>query len=435
MAVCNLFKNITKSDGTFFMFSQYTEDLTKMATQNELYKVTPSKFIALNLNYENFTNGASTDGKISFPYYLQYKFENGCAYLREYLREKEDIDIEWTPELSANLFWNALAEKDLIKTIEVNGNNYINEVQYVGDINFQSYDEHAGMGYSEIYCYIPNEAKRTYLSGTINKSNTAEGIEYPNKYVRGYGESDEKKLEIDLKVPDQTKYYYTKDICNIDFGVYGNSEDDDSFDINTIIVLYDIYQNDNEPSHSNIPLGLYITGEIDEKNGSVTNSFTKFFNNEDIYNTGTSYGLRICSRFTPTPNNTNIHSIDVNTSTDNTYAAICKTLSEFSKTQEKMNDVVESIYSTHNMFKEQLSIFKNYRTNIPYIKNINDKNYWFVNGQNTGVEAEGGIPTQSYIYKPYDADQINEYILDLENNIGGIKTYKLVLTSDNSLDT
>jgi hypothetical protein len=37
--------------------------------------------------------------------------------------------------------------------------------------------------------------------------------------------------------------------------------------------------------------------------------------------------------------------------------------------------------------RDHLSMFKNYRVNVPYIRKVSGKNYWFVNGRNTGVEA------------------------------------------------
>ena len=39
-------------------------------------------------------------------------------------------------------------------------------------------------------------------------------------------------------------------------------------------------------------------------------------------------------------------------------------------------------------YKELLSIFKNNKTNVPYVKDINGKDYWFVNGKY--VAAVGG---------------------------------------------
>lgn len=416
MAVCNLFKSITKDTGTFFTFSQYTEDLTKMATQNGLYKVTPSKFIALNIDYSKFNNE-------TFPNVLQNDFENGCAYLRE------KDGSEWNPKISSNIFWNMMYEKGLISSTGTDVQKdtsieYINEVKYVGEINLQSYDEHAGMGYSEIYCYIPNEAKRTYLGVNFNSSEIDDVIIYQNTYAVGYTEEEYNRLKnegIDIEIPKGTEYVYNEDV-KLEFDTKVPTNNNDAlFNINTIIVLYDVvYSNGGllDIQYSNIPMGLYITGKIND-DGSVTNTVTKHVNNEDIYNTGTAYGLRICSRFTPSlDNNPNI-----NITTDSSYAAICKVMSEFSKTQAKMNEVVESIYATHGMFKEELSMFKNYRANIPYIKSINGKNYWFVNGQNTNILAEGGVVQNPCDCTAEDKESVVDRFNTLDKNKEEVPKY------------
>ena len=47
---CNLLKRVDSLTGTFFMFSQYTQDLTKQYTQCDKWRCIPSKFAALHLN-------------------------------------------------------------------------------------------------------------------------------------------------------------------------------------------------------------------------------------------------------------------------------------------------------------------------------------------------------------------------------------------------
>ena len=53
MAVCNIFNSLANTTGTFLTFSQYVEDLTRNYAQGDTYKVVPSKFIALNIDYSN----------------------------------------------------------------------------------------------------------------------------------------------------------------------------------------------------------------------------------------------------------------------------------------------------------------------------------------------------------------------------------------------
>ena len=111
MAVCNLFKKLTKNTGTFLLFSQYNEDLTKMVTQPGSYRVAPSRFIALDVNYKNLGVEGS-DLNVIVPQILQNNFENGCAYLRSVY--EGEFESKWTPEISKNLFWNTLLDSGLI---------------------------------------------------------------------------------------------------------------------------------------------------------------------------------------------------------------------------------------------------------------------------------------------------------------------------------
>ena len=54
MAICNLFNEFTNYSGNFLMFSQYVEDVTQNFTKNDTnYRVVPSRFIALNIDYTN----------------------------------------------------------------------------------------------------------------------------------------------------------------------------------------------------------------------------------------------------------------------------------------------------------------------------------------------------------------------------------------------
>ena len=97
MAVCNIFNNLTKSTGTFLMFSQYTEDLAKWQTESIYHKIVPSKFIALDINPGDYNN-------TSLPRLFQVRYENACACY------KNESEFAWLPEYSKRLFWNTMFE-------------------------------------------------------------------------------------------------------------------------------------------------------------------------------------------------------------------------------------------------------------------------------------------------------------------------------------
>ena len=70
-----------------------------------------------------------------------------------------------------------------------------------------------------------------------------------------------------------------------------------------------------EIKYKNIPLGIYFTGTLDN-DCIMSNQITKYVNSEQIYNQGTSYGLRICNRFITNPFSTEIIESTVNGSSN-----------------------------------------------------------------------------------------------------------------------
>ena len=387
MAVCNIFGHLKYNTGNFLTFSQYVEDLTRESTQSVYYRVTPSKFVALDVDYSNFN-----DYKLVKD--LQDVFENGCAVCRGQITDK------WTPDMSTNLFWKSLFDMKLISSDE---NNYINEIKYVGDINIQSYNEYNGVGYSEIYCYIPNEAKEFKYQYSSNTSNQI--TYYSNSTIEGYSAEEFDGAIIAEKLSYMP--YIKTNFSWFDDALNTIKLDSNKFQINTIVVLYDILtktENGSNQLYKNVPLGIYFPGSIED--GKMTNSITKYISNEDIFGAGTSYGLRICSRFSVSPGQNNIKVVDVTVDNDN-YSIISQVMSQMAKSQEKMDEILTKVQSNNLAEKELLSIFKNSKTNVPYIKNINGVSYWFVNGRNIG-SVLGDVDCECV---PYD----NQDIIDMLN--------------------
>lgn len=388
MAVCNLFKTLSNKTGNFLLFSQYSEDLTENFLKPSEYHITPSKFIALNINYDKYNNS-------TLPRLFQNFFENGCAYLRSL--------GNWYPWKSRENFWRCMEKFGFMTPT----NSKCPQIVYVGDINMQSYDTHNGIGYSEIYCYIPNDASRsTYsfqYSGTFNQ------LSYPSNYIMGYGESDNVPLGAKITVPEEKEYsdglfYSFNEIKDI-------GKPETFFEFNTIVVLYDILNSSGEVISlgnnklQDIPLGIYFTGTIDA--GTMTNKVTKYVSNDSIFGAGTSYGLRICSRFSSQAQGTKLMSVN----SDGTSAGLSEALSEMSETIVKMNEVINNMYVSQSYMKEALSIFKNNTTNVPYIKKIGGNDYWFVNGKLIG--STSGVD----VYSDEEVDiAINDYDKSLVKN-------------------
>jgi hypothetical protein len=387
MAICNIFKEISKSTGTFLTFSQYAEDVTKQHSTGNNYRVVPSKFYTCNIDYSKLDNK-------SLPILLQNKFENGCAFL------KDTMSDDWAPEYTYNLFWNSI--RDLIIGDPITDSDkkptgkFLSTINYIGDINIESYSSKDNIGYNEIYCYIPNDAKE--CSVKFEKSaNENEFVECGHTYIMGYDESDTSisgviglKLS-DCKELDRNKQnkigYYKKLIYT---GVEKTDIDSNLFQFNTIIISYNVVDNNGNKLYGgiDIPLGIYFTGTIDA--GVMTNPVTKFVSNDDIYGAGTSYGLRICSRFTVTPNSTTIKS-DVNLleGNDAIYTAFSQAMGQMAESQIKMDEMLAATNEYNMGLKNHIMSISSNKVNVPYIKEVNGVKYWFCNGKNLNVPCQG----------------------------------------------
>lgn len=382
MAVCNLFNDLTNATGNFLMFSQYVEDITRNFSNGENYKVIPTKFVALDIDYSKLHIPQTTSLNADIPRYFQNVFENGCAYLRE----KEGFD--WTPEISRNLFWNYMFDGHFISSEQdpatTNVVKTIPQVVYYDDIDMHSYNEHKGMGYGEIYCYIPTDAKQSKCHVIHNDFLEDRQYDDSNKSNKLIG----RDIIIDISKYQQ-KYYYNKDY-KMSFDDSSVSElqpyENSRYSINTIVVLYSIFTNTNDewsPMYENIPMGVYFTGMIED--GKMTNAVTKYVNTS--YGSGTSYGLRICTRLSVAPNGSTLSSVEV--VDDNNSANICQLMTAMNENLSKMLEVTKSAINTTQEYKETLATIKNNRTNVPYVKEVNGKDFWFVNGKAV-IAVDGG---------------------------------------------
>ena len=387
MAVCNLFNELNNASGNFMLFSQYVEDITKGNTYGDKYKVVPSRFVALNIDYSKIDKSmvAPQDNPLnqSIPDYLQNCFENACAYGRvNYQNQSKRIantfTQDWTPDISRNLFWNFMFDGKLLTTSPYGDTKKVNEVVYWDDITIQSYDEHHGMGYGEIYCYIPSTGQKkncqvvcmsdyTERIYTENKSKWLEGFYGdPNAVMKGYS----------------TNYYFNRDFTMTfdDPDLTTLNSSNDTYEFNTIVVLYDILKMDVDKwteIHTNIPMGMYITGMFD-RDGKLTNTVRKYVSTD--YGVGTSYGLRICTRFSVSPNGAIL--VNNETLVDNSdLTTVSQLMTMMSENLVLMMNMSKQMNDTTQQYKEFLSTIKNNRTNVPYVKEVNGDDWWFVNGR------------------------------------------------------
>jgi hypothetical protein len=405
MAVCNLFNvfDDKRHSGNFMLFSQYVEDITHNFTEGTNHKVVPSRFVALHIGdrYKNIVKQSEDESlNIAVPRYFQNYFENACAYIRNSADKLADSDsgetyTSWNADISRNLFWNSmfanwdynemLDEYILSDTadnslLSIDENNIVPQVKYWGDINMQSYNEHNGMGYNELYCYIPSNANlyKCAISGKVNMN----GIDNDKATIEGYDSNANISLSPSIeRYPNSycfDSYYETGFEDTLGLIIDDKTT---SYDIDTIVVLYDVLVLGDDGKwtykHQYIPMGMYICGHFDE-NGDLTNSIKKYVTVTDEI--GTSYGLRICTRFTVSPYGAIMQETELNTDSDN-YASLCQVMTGMAENLNKMFEITNSTVNNIQLCKDELSILKNNRTNVPYIKTINGDDYWFVNGK------------------------------------------------------
>lgn len=379
MAVCNLFNELTSSSGNFLMFSQYVEDLTRNYSDGDNYKVVPSKFIAMNIDYSNLNlvSNESTNLDEYIPKYFQNYYENGCAYGRNNING-------WSPTHAKNLFWNCMCDANYGLTkipVTENNNSYtFNNIMCCCDINMHSYNTHQGMGYGEIYCYIPTDQKQEKYSITI-KDTSIDSSENTEQNLEGFSDND------NYKIGSFPKTYSYNDNYSIALDETPEEINSSNYNINTIVVLYSIKEKLNDTWNdiegcTDIPMGIYFAGKFnltqETTSTTLSNTITKF--TDTTYGTGTSYGLRICTRFSATSQGKIINA-DIIQDESNAQTNICQLMTAMSENLSRMTDIVKSSISETQGYKDLLSVIKNNRINVPYIKQINGQDYWFVNGK------------------------------------------------------
>ena len=398
--VCNIFKPINNTNGNFLLFSQYTNDLAKSSVDPG-YKVRPSRFVCLNLNNNHVNNlkswGLSNqDVNYYIPEYFQNFYENSNSYMRTF---KGD---EYTPFMSSSNFLMRILQMilgDEWSSTNVVNNALSNCIVYDNKIDLESWND----GFADIILNIPsNSSKKSYmLNGSYSSYRDFENLakyaigytQYDNinnQYILGWSSND--NLPISGAVSgryvtgyDGSKINNGSQYSLFDLLLYSITDDSvESFTFNTILLYYDIIDEHNNPIYINLPMGMYFMGSWDSNNNTFYNPITIRKNVDSALGVGSSWSLRISTKFAPTPRgqlkveDTAIESGAIVSS----LSAIMSANAELIKT---INNMSKKTWIDTQSYRDLLAIFKDGRTNIPYIKTINGTDYWFVNGKNTEV--------------------------------------------------
>lgn len=398
-AKCNLLRSLTQN-GTFFMFSEYAENLTKSYVQENQYRVIPSRYAMLDLNFDGKDN--QYIGEIFQNYY-----ENACSAFR-----KQDSSILTNGKLANELLWKTLYKYGLISIGTYDNFNYIKELYYIGELKLTPYEEIDGVGYNELWCYIDNDVHAMRYHSTVPENQTAQ-VQYVgiNNYISGYDSTTYPTANADLvgKIinedtghiySDNEGTYWMEDVqetpiipyefTDYEPGIITQSVNTDEsvaneFKINTVIVFFDVYDTNSNTIYKNIPMGIYFTGQV--SNSTLTNEITKVVSDETIYKQGTSYGLRINTKFVCTPQTTGLEILKISNLTAEEADRYCALLSSIANSQKLMEQMVANQTELSQSLKNHLASFANYKANVPYLRLVGGVNHWFVNGKDLGIAS------------------------------------------------
>lgn len=366
---------------------------------------------------------------------FQSYFENANAYIRNHADETGFP--EWNQEnrsLASELLWRMLDDWGFIHKVsndDTVGFDYYDEVKYIGDINIHSNHKVGSYGYDEVFCHIPAKEDEYYyhlneseIEGAPSYEDTGGAVGDLNSVLEGWTDisyptnNTVRNRAITYHEPNDNLGHYYRfggDSPVLDFK--GNPDytpvprhiepHNDEYNFNAVMVFYDVLC--SEPGEDPVylykdrPMGIYLTGGVEEGATGLANTFTKFISNNDAYGQGASFGLRIMMRYTPTPNNST-YAMEVATG-GHDYETITEAMGCISDTISDINRMCKDQHAMYQAYKDHLAQFRNRMINVPYIRDVAGVPYWFINGRNTGqpVYPAGYEPRVEYT----DADIIN----------------------------
>ncbi len=412
MNICALFKTL-QSGGNYFNLSQYTEDLI-ISINNGIYVVKPTSFICANIKG---SDELTLDSNI-LPKYLQNYYENSCSLYRN----SGGID---------NIFLTKLKD-----TLDKFNTEYV----YYGEVTLYSSNNVDGTAYNEVYCYLsPNASKQTVdISGVSSDSITSEQFDeriqgyQEDGYYKGVSYSDDEDADGSIAIYDsECTYTYSK---YSGITTESDSEDPDSFTFNTIILLYNVYDESDNIIMENIPMGIYFTGDVNNK--IINNEICKYVRNDDIYGQGSSWGIRISNKLLSTVNTQEVYtsfSEDIGGERAVFAEALDNLVNLTSTIEEKSQETQLSLQT----IKASLSTIQTAQTNVPYIVDVlvdgETVPMWFINGMNTSYTAKGDDGGTVEVYNMTDILSEGETWSDIQSEYQNGKSIILDDTDEDYL--
>jgi len=398
--ICNILNPISKDTGNFLLFSQYVEDLSR-STNDSTFQVRPSKFVCMNIDstvqdnansltqisgVSPFTPAASETPYMHYiPGYFQDIFEDGITALKNH-----GVSVDQT-YFSLN-FMNCLRQ---LSTADVD--KLPSYIKYVGNVDSTSW----GDGFADIILSIVSgsTAKKISYNQSIPTHSSNEELNNEEDsgtyYIQGWKGatnlpiSPVTKEEIIVPtgwmmpegLPPSTSAFDA--FINVqEYDPQGQDPIPSSFTFNTILILYDILDSNDNPIYSGIPMGIYFTG-IGDSTG-VLNPVTIYRSVESAYGAGSGWSLRICTRFSSIPYG-NLKVEEISLEPGVVPESISRVLGAAAETIQTIRTFAdESIYNSQG-FRDLTNLVKDGKMNVPYVREVNGVKYWFVNGRNTEV--------------------------------------------------
>lgn len=346
MSVCNIYKS-QGNKPVFYTFSEYMNDLVVNINNDGMSIARPSRFLCIKLDKDKISD---------INVFLQNYYEDACCTLRD---TKDTNAEDYRKYLLGGLIDGLKEKKFIDETVHGIDGNSINNIA-CGDIDLFGDGTIDGMKYDEIICYLnPSTSNNRSLNLDTDRVRAIDksSISADPKYIVGYSREADRIDDIDKGGNIDYKSQIKQDaegrwpqfpLCTI--GDPSSSANIESFDFNAIIVLYDVIlgKEDNSPIE-NIPLGIYIN----------PNTITKYVNNNDIYNQGTSYALRIAMRFATTYDGS-IYIEDTNAYDETRdISSLVSVADRLSKTIDQMFEMTRKFNDYTNATRDILTAIRN----------------------------------------------------------------------------
>ena len=341
------------------------------------------------------------------------------------------------------------------------------ELKFIGDINIHSDRMADGMHYNDIYCYIsPTDDSYWYkteqIEGFWNGANKEKifplldeecilgwtHASYPPNNG-GIGVDPRPVSASYYNIGEHHKIVFPEDSPSQPERRHQDGDKNIAWDFNCIIVFYDIVHDlglEDGPVllHKNRPLGIYFTGaaasetnpqdmnasDDDGMGQRLRGQVTKYVSHEDIFSQGSGWSVRLMTRVVVTPNASS-YTFFVDGGDD--YGTMAGALGSIAEAIADIRTDMRLQAQNYQLMKDHLAMFKNYRTNIPYVRNVLGIDYWFVNGRNTGQRVYLPEPVV-YEFRSYDSTGVTQYGTGTVVVVESMNQYSIVRILSNDAD-